>query len=146
MNYTNRQAVRFKIYADRGRYTVRCYSNRTNRPSHYMTYDCSSDNLVREMLFILNDVKMCPDCHHRPIRTYEVCPECRLVRMAQQPLHRLEYCQVCYIAVFEADRTRCPLTCPHLLCPVCKINLQDVDWTRNQMVINCPECHIKTWI
>ena len=145
MNYTNEHGVRFKINIERTNwYRTKYYSDRTNRPRRYFTFHCEYETQMRQMFFILSTVRMCPDCHHEAFRLGDCCPECKFRRIANLPPPPLEYCNVCYLAVFEADNSRLQLTCKCVICPQCSNNMNYMDWVENQMAIDCPSCHIKT--
>lgn len=146
MNYTNQHQVRFKILRDRDWYVVKYFSGKTRRPRRYFTFHCAYETQLRQMMYILSTVKLCPDCLHETVTIYDCCPECKLRRIAREPDPPMEHCKVCYIAVFEADHTLQKLSCNCIVCHVCKVCLQNMDWVRNQMYIDCAECKIKSWL
>jgi hypothetical protein len=144
MNYTNAHDVKFVLRPVDNYYHVKYVSQRTGRPRLLGSFKCTSDEMHREMMWILRHTVLCTRCRHQVARQSNMCSECRIARFALQDPQRIESCLVCYGAVFDTNHTRFNLVCGHTICVRCKIALETVSDDLREVFVRCPECRVKT--
>ena len=144
MNYKNDHDVKFILHPDGNYYHVKYVSHRTGRQRRLSSFKCTSDEMHREMMWILRHTVLCAHCRHKVARQNHMCSECRLTRFALQDPEKIESCLVCYGAVFEADHTRFDLVCGHTICVRCKIRMETVSDDMLEVFVRCPDCKVKS--
>jgi len=156
MDYTNTRGVRFKIsYKRETVYKVRYYSGLAKSwPRNYRDFHCPTDESRREMFYILNHTKMCPECHDELIdyrhEDASMCKGCVLHRaqVEGQDEDELPDCPVCYHKMFTVDNSKRVLPCRHEVCDGCfRRMLKATPYTHDNGVmvvsvfsITCPMC------
>lgn len=144
MNYTNDHHVKFTLKPVGNYYDVKYVSHRTGRQRLLNSFKCSSDELHREMMWILRHTVLCVHCRHHVARQNNMCSECRLNRFALQDPAKIESCLVCYGSVFETNHTRFDLVCGHTICVHCKVSMEMVSADMTEVYVRCPDCKVKS--
>lgn len=128
-------------------------SMKTKRFRFFKAFICSNEELHREMMYILKNVKLCRECFAVPSRA-DVCPSCTLKVYERQGLAQMRQCQSCLVPVFDVDLSIVRLMCSHLLCRDCAETLEQihhnmvdyhpVNGITRYYKVKCPKCYYET--
>ena len=158
MDYTNPQGVRFKVvsYAVGNRYSVKYYTGVSQWPRTVRDFQCPTDELRREMFFIIGSMRLCTTCKvdllgHNDDPEQMTCQTCILKAVALAGLDgsSLPECPVCYQKMLTVDASKRTLACRHNMCPGCTrrlmkptghVHYDNLHRPYHAWSITCPMC------
>lgn len=158
--YTNPHGVRFRILENsqsENKLVVKYYTKESRWPRVYNTYTCSSDEMRREMFYILNQLRLCAICEltmlNRNDSARSICHGCTMKQVSDgTPDETIPECPVCYQKMLRVDGSRRRLACGHELCVLCMRRMLrpsthiHYDMNHGPMVtctVTCPMCRDK---